>query len=305
MPHGPACFQGNCRSKRASPRFQLGAAGPIVSLRPVSAIDVAESSNEEVPEPLTSREPQGLGAPNFQIPDASKHIQFIDRPKNPPSHLQSSLRMNASSQTRDRKGRPTSSRESRPRHPRDKQQSFFRLNREHAYGGTLRRKKTRRGARPVSRRHALHMVFKSSQAKGPISFLHPRSRVILHRTLRQMALRYGLRIHEVGICGNHFHLLVRFHHRRFLLAFNKVFTGTLVKRLCGSAKLERRFFDFRPFTRVVESRRGYEVARDYVILNQLEGLGIIPYQRERTRSAWWRHHLRPEHPPPEPAGSFA
>lgn len=184
------------------------------------------------------------------------------------------------------------------------QQTFFRMSREFAYGGTLRRQKKRRGARPVSRRHALHMVFKSSQAKGLASFLHPRSRIIIHRTLRQMALRYGLRIHEVGICGNHFHLLVRFHNRRFLLAFNRVFTGTLVKRLCGSEKLARRFFDFRPFTRVVDGRRGYEIARDYVILNQLEGLGIIPYQRERTRSAWWRHFLRPDEPAPEPLGNF-
>ncbi|MBX3017196.1 MAG: hypothetical protein KF767_04855 [Bdellovibrionaceae bacterium] len=181
---------------------------------------------------------------------------------------------------------------------------FLKLRRENAYGGTLRRRRDRRGARPVSSRHALHMVFKSSSAKGPTSFLHPRSRVILHRTLRQMAKRYGLRVHEVGICGNHFHMLVRFHHRRYLLAFNRVFTGTLVKRLCGSQKLEKRFFDFRPFTRVVESRRGYQIARDYVLLNQLEGLRIIPYQRERTRSAWWRNRVSPEEPPPEPVLPF-
>lgn len=181
---------------------------------------------------------------------------------------------------------------------------FLRLKREHAYGGTLRRDKRRRGARPVSRRHALHMVFKSDNAKGPTSFLHPRCRVILHRTLKQMARRYGLRIHEVGICGNHFHVLVRFQNRRLLMAFNKVFTSTLVKRLCGSQKLDRRFFDFRPFTRVVESCRGYEIARDYVLLNQLEGLRVIPYQRERTRSAWWRNRASLDEPPPEPVLPF-
>lgn len=104
-----------------------------------------------------------------------------------------------------------------------------------------------------------------------------------------MSRRYGLRVLEIGICGNHFHVLVRFQKRHLLIRFMRAFTGTLVRRLCGSEKLARRFFDFRPFSRVVAAgRRAYYIARDYVLLNQLEGLGIIHYQRERTRSSWWR-----------------
>lgn len=158
-----------------------------------------------------------------------------------------------------------------------------RLKKMKAFGGSLLRNKKNRTARPLSAKHPLHIVLKSSQASGAWGFLQPRNRKVIERTLKQMTKRYGVRLIEVGICQNHFHLLVRFQSRRLLIHFLRVVTGTMVRRICGKQKLAKRFFDFRPFSRIVESFRGYKIAKDYVFLNHLEGLGIIPYQQSRTR----------------------
>jgi hypothetical protein len=57
----------------------------------------------------------------------------------------------------------------------------------------------------------------------------------------------------------------------------------MVKKIMGSQKLTKKFWDYRPFSRVVEWSKAYRIAKDYVLLNQLEGLGIIPYQPNRLR----------------------
>ena len=151
-----------------------------------------------------------------------------------------------------------------------------RLGKAAAFGGTLLRQKKNRYARPLSTKLPIHLVIKSSQAKGGWSFLLPRNRRILENTLKLMAKLYGVRVLEVGNSGNHCHFLLRISNRQLYKSFIRAFTGTMVRKICGTAKLARRFFDFRPFSRVVIGWRGYQIARDYVWLNHLEGLGVIP-----------------------------
>ena len=150
-----------------------------------------------------------------------------------------------------------------------------RLKKASAFGGSLLRNKKNRHARPLSTKHPIHLVIKSSQAKGAWSFLMSRNRRSLERTLKQMAKRYSIRVLEIGNSGNHCHFLLRITNRHLYKSFIRVFTGTIVRRICGAAKLPKRFFDFRPFSRGVIGCRGYQIARDYVWLNHLEGLGII------------------------------
>ena len=44
-----------------------------------------------------------------------------------------------------------------------------------------------------------------------------------------------------------------------------------------------KFWKRRPFTRVVRGRTAYEIARNYVQLNEEEALGKVPYRKERLR----------------------
>lgn len=152
------------------------------------------------------------------------------------------------------------------------------------FGGSLLRIKRNRIARPLSFRHPMHLILKSSQARGRWSFLLPRNRKIVDRTLHQMSVRYGVRVLRSGNAGDHLHLLLKFPSRPAYLAFVRALTGSMVRRICGTSTLAQRFFDFRPFTRVVNGgTRDFKTALAYVELNELEGRGQ-PYSKQRLRA---------------------
>ena len=112
--------------------------------------------------------------------------------------------------------------------------------------------------------------------------------------VRGDARKFGLRVIEFANVGNHVHLLVRAGNRRLFLRFLKSISGRIAMLLTGARKglglwtkddgAKDAFWDKRPFTRVIESFRGYRVAKDYVVLNRLEAEGIVP-RRSKTVAA--------------------
>jgi putative transposase len=162
-----------------------------------------------------------------------------------------------------------------------------RLKKMHSYGGTFRSKAKNRGARPLSTKDPIHLVLRSSKAISTQSFRHPSKQKRVHQMIQSHCRKYGIKLHQFANAGNHLHLLLKIPKRHVYLRFIRSLTGSLALAQTGSnklSKLKERFWDFRPFTRVVVSRRGYQITRDYVILNQLEALKIIPYQKQRLKS---------------------
>lgn len=171
--------------------------------------------------------------------------------------------------------------------PRSSQLRFLdpRLKKMAAFGGSLLR--TSRGKlktsnpktkRPLSTKHTMHLVLKSSLAKGDWSFRSLRNRKNVDQTVRRHAARYGIRIYEYANVGNHLHILIRVKNRFTYQPFIRSLTGHLTLLVTGArkgTKLKQKFWDFRPFSRVVEWKKAYSVVKDYVVLNQLEAIGLI------------------------------
>ena len=106
------------------------------------------------------------------------------------------------------------------------------------------------------------------------------------RIIREDARYFGVRVLEFANVGNHVHLLVKAGNRRGFLWFLSSISGRLAMLLTGSRKGQpagEKFWDFRPFSRVVVGWRGYRIARDYVLLNEMEAAGVVPPQK-RGRS---------------------
>lgn len=170
------------------------------------------------------------------------------------------------------------------------------LKKSHSYGGTLRNKAQWRGSRPISDRKPMHLVLRSSLAQGTRSLKLPKNSQIVLNCIKKHAHKYHVRIEQFANGGNHIHILLRLGSRHLYGSFIRAVTGELAMKLSQSrigvplragrrrdGKL--RFWDHRPFTRVVVGRRGYLIAKDYVWLNKLEGLGVIPYQSQRLQQA--------------------
>ncbi len=164
-----------------------------------------------------------------------------------------------------------------------KQLAFLR-NEPSAYGGTLL--KTRNGRarpRPLDTRHTMHLVLRSTKAKGEWSFRKPVHEKKIQKILDYFSQRYGVKILSLANVGNHLHFQIRLTNRFTYKAFIRAITSAIAMAITGASRwkpLKIRFWDYRPFTRIVKSYRAFLNLRDYIRINKLEGYG---YQRDHAR----------------------
>jgi len=155
-----------------------------------------------------------------------------------------------------------------------KQLKLFK-NEEKAYGGSLQTKrKGRRGPRPLATKHSMHLVLRSSHAKGKLRFQAKRNtwKPILNR----FATKYGVRILSVADPVNHLHLHIQLSNRYAYRPFIRAVTAAIAMAMTGVSRwkpVKIKFWDRRPFTRIVIGRKGHLTVSDYVRVNQLEAEG--------------------------------
>jgi REP element-mobilizing transposase RayT len=154
------------------------------------------------------------------------------------------------------------------------------------HGGDVRSGK-RKLARPFSARRPLHVVLRSTRARGAWSFRRPATEARLRQAMREQARRARVRVYEYANVGNHIHLLVRAKHRTELQVFLRSFAGVAARLVTGARKGHPvgRFWDTLAYSRIVQWGCHFRRVRDYILQNELEALGVISYQpRSRRRS---------------------
>ena len=160
-----------------------------------------------------------------------------------------------------------------------KQQSFGFLSRKQMFfGGSLLRRSHAKEARPLHTQLPIHLIFRSSQARGQFSLRTLRNQRQIQAILKSEAQRFGIHILDFSNNFNHLHLLLKSSNRRMILNFIRSFAGRVAMSVTGGRKghqLSQGFWDQRPFSRVIVGYRGLSIAKDYVALNQMEALGIF------------------------------
>jgi REP element-mobilizing transposase RayT len=154
------------------------------------------------------------------------------------------------------------------------------------FGGSLV-KGNPREARPIAVKRPMHLVMRSSSATGEFSLLRPvRSRKIEAAVLR-LAQHSGVRVYRFANSGNHLHLVILPRSRQAFQAFLRAATGLIARITLGVERgraLGKKFWDARPFTRIIEWGREFRTVAAYVARNKLEALGFIPYQPRKQKS---------------------
>lgn len=187
-----------------------------------------------------------------------------------------------------------------------------------AYGGDLRKTRIGRGARPLATRQTMHLVLRSSKATGEWSFRHPRNRRRVKTIITKFANKNGVRILSMANVGNHLHLHIKLSTQFAYGSFIRAITGAIAQAVTGRTRWKHwkhgsgrinhsrarqgfsnhtnptdhigpcrvqnslKFWDYRPFSRIVESWKAVLNLRDYMRLNEIEGGGAS----RRDARAW-------------------
>jgi len=154
----------------------------------------------------------------------------------------------------------------------------------------------------------MHLVMRSSKARGEWSFFKPKHKARISAIITKHARKNRVRIQSLANVGNHLHLhiqLLRYHNYK---AFIRAVTGAIALAVMGGRrrlsnmktkiksnvkKYTERFWDYRPFTIFINTFRHKLHMRDYMKINQLEGIGyhrlsarlLLAYEHDRKYSA--------------------
>jgi REP element-mobilizing transposase RayT len=155
-----------------------------------------------------------------------------------------------------------------------------------AYGGDLlKSRKGRAHGRPLHTKHTIHLVLRSTKAKGAWSFKKHENEKAIELIFRKFSSKYGIKVLSLANVGNHLHAQIKLTNRFGYAKFIRAITGAIAQAVTGQSRWRNsgtklNFWDRRPFTRAVKSFRAYLNLRDYIRINQLEGFG---YSRDEAR----------------------
>lgn len=167
-------------------------------------------------------------------------------------------------------------------HGKPKQLSFLKAP-SLSYGGTLlRTRKGRASGRPLSIKDSLHLVLRSSKATGKWSFRLPSHKRKILQIIEKFAGKYSVQIKSFANVGNHLHIHLRLQTRAGYRPFIRAITGAIAVAVTGATRWNRsrqqigklKFWDYRPFTRVVRGFQATLRLQDYIRINQWEGHGL-------------------------------
>ncbi len=147
----------------------------------------------------------------------------------------------------------------------------------------------RKTFRPIDPKQALHVIMKSSKARGMLSMLHPKHCNAVETHVHKTAKRYGVRVYRFANVGNHLHLLIQVPTRQAWIRFSKEISGGIAQIVTGARKglalprsasdkmpesALRAFWDHLLYTRIVSFGRDFNGVGRYVIKNLFEAAGV-------------------------------
>jgi REP element-mobilizing transposase RayT len=100
----------------------------------------------------------------------------------------------------------------------------------YSYGGSLRNHRLGRGARPLSTKEPLHLVFKGNRSLMRRGYRSPLGFQICNAVIKKYAKKFFVQIEQQAICGDHIHLLVRFSKRSQGQYFLRVVAGQIAQQ---------------------------------------------------------------------------
>lgn len=122
----------------------------------------------------------------------------------------------------------------------------------------------------------MHIVLRSSRARGGWSLLGSEKRKIVDRAIEAATGRFRVRVYDRANVGNHLHFVLKARTHDAYRAFIRYLSGRIAFEVTGAKKgrAKGRFWDSIPYSRVLGWGRDFINARIYVTKNLFEGEGV-------------------------------
>ena len=133
-----------------------------------------------------------------------------------------------------------------------------------------------------------HETFSALGITGKTPLLRLRkNKTLISQLLSETAEKFQVKVYNNSLNSNHIHLLVKAPTQKSLHDFLRVLTGQIAQRITGAVRGKKNKVSFwlRPaWKRIVFWGRDFFNLHRYIYQNQLETLGLIPFQpRKRKR----------------------
>lgn len=139
--------------------------------------------------------------------------------------------------------------------------------------------------RPLNPELSLHVVMRSSKAKGHWALSHRRNRSNVEQILRRHAEKNAIVLYSVQLVGNHLHLLIKFKKKESVQKFFRIVAGLIPRAITGAQKGYKvgRFWDKTLYSRMVTWGREFKAVCAYLGKNALESVGFYGVRLKLTK----------------------
>lgn len=145
------------------------------------------------------------------------------------------------------------------------------------YGGRFRNTRYGRSRpRPLSNTQSMHLILKSSKAKGNLCMRNGDNGKNFHKVqkiLKKFAEKYEVTIHRWANVGNHLHLHVTLRTYIGYKPFIRAITAAIAMAVSGASRWKKssgKFWDQRPFTNLVITSKSFARLARYIKINEYE-----------------------------------
>lgn len=159
------------------------------------------------------------------------------------------------------------------KNPKQESFSFFNPLQKN-FGGSLLKGK-RKTKRPLSFKRPMHIVLKSTKAKGIYSFVNHTRKI--EEIISSTSQEKKIKVYGKAINFNHIHLVVQLSTEENYKSWIRL----LPARITQEMNCQESLFDLRPHSTIIEWGRQFQNVMDYQLLNQMEIVGMRPSKKKK------------------------
>src|ERR1700739_1318811 len=111
-------------------------------------------------------------------------------------------------------------------------------NEQSAYGGDLlKSRKGRLRGRPLATKNTMHLVLRSTKAKGPWNFRKHQS--VVNEIIAKFAQKFGVKVPPLAKVGNHLPIQIQLTNRQTWKPFIRAITAAIAMKITGFSRWKK------------------------------------------------------------------